>query len=330
LISPAFDVYVKAEPSDPRDPNDRGSIVTITAPDALAERIAADIRRFDTRPRQVLLDARVVTLERGDLLNLGVEWGWPRLQAGFNYDTTGNGLVPAPGENFMGGIRLGYTSGREFTDSLLAALNLLQERSQAEIVSSPQILAQDSRQSQLKVITEEWFMMTAPASQSFFLTQSELQKIESGTVLSITPRIGDHNDMTLEMAIEVSDSIPNGRGSGLPVVTRRVAKNAVTVEDGGTVALAGLTESRSRSKDSSVPGLSKLPLVGPLFKNTNKDRANREVAVFVTAHLVRDAKDIALQTPQAGPATVRVPALQSDQDGFKQDLERAMANRGNR
>jgi type II secretory pathway component GspD/PulD (secretin) len=327
MMSPAFDVYVKAEPADPRDPNDRGSVVTITAPAALTERIVADIRKLDIRPRQVLLDARVVTLERGDLLNLGVEWGWPKVYAGFNYDSTGNGDV---GSNFMSGIRLGYTSGRDFTDSLLMALNLLKENSQAEIVSSPQILAQDGRMSQLKVVTEEWFMMTAPASQSFVFTQSELQKIESGTVLSITPRIGDHNDMTLEMAIEVSDSIPSGRGSNLPVVTRRLAKNAVTVEDGGTVALAGLTESRSRSKNSSVPGFSSLPLVGPLFKNQNKDKANREVAVFVTAHLIRDSKDVALRAPQASQATVRVPALQSDQDAFKQDLERALANRSSR
>jgi type II secretory pathway component GspD/PulD (secretin) len=329
LVSTAFDPYVKAEPADPRDPNNRGSLVTITAPEKLAARIEADIRRLDNRPRQVLLDARVVTLERGNLLNLGVEWGWPRLQAGFNYDSTGNALTPP--SNFMAGFRLGYTSGREFTDSLLAALNLLQESSQAEIVSSPQILAQDSRLSQLKVVTEEWFMMTPPPNQSTLFTNSQLEKIESGTVLSITPHIGDHNDMTLELAIEVSDSIPSARGSGLPVVTRRIARNLVTVEDGGTVALAGLTENRSRSKDTSTPGLSKLPLIGPLFKNQNKDKANREIAVFVTAHLIHDAKDIALRTPpQMDQATVRVPAVGGDEDEFKQDLERAMANRSNR
>jgi type II secretory pathway component GspD/PulD (secretin) len=328
LISPAFDIYVKAEPSDPRDPNNRGSIVTITAPESIADRIAADVRRFDVRPRQVLLDARVVTLERGDLLNLGVEWGWPSLRAGFNFDSTGNGTDV--GSNFMYGIQLGYTSGREFTDSLLAALNLLQESSQAEIVSSPQILAQDGRQSQLKVVTEEWFMMTAPANQQLFYTNSQLEKIESGTILSITPRIGDHNDMTLELAIEVSDSIPSARGTGLPVVTRRIARNAVTVEDGGTVALAGLTETRSRSKDTSTPGLSKLPLVGPLFKNQNKDKANREVAVFVTARLIHDAKDIALRAPRSDQATVRVPSLPNDREEFEQDLRNAMADRNNR
>jgi hypothetical protein len=328
LLSSAFDMYVKTEPADPRDPNNRGSIVTVTAPTALVDRIVADIRKFDNRPRQVLLDARVVTLERGNLLNLGVEWGWPTLRAGFNFDSTGNGLDPA--SNFMGGIRLGYTSGREFTDSLLAALNLLQESSQAEIVSSPQILAQDGRQSQLKVITEEWFMMTAPLQEALVFTNSQLQKIESGTVLSITPRIGDHNDMTLEMAIEVSDSIPNGRGSNLPVVTRRIARNAVTVEDGGTVALAGLTESRSRSKDSSTPGLSKLPLVGPLFRNQNKDKANREVAVFVTARLIRDAKDIGLRTPQESQATVRMPTVGGGEDEFEQDLRNEMSKRSGR
>ena len=46
-----------------------------------------------------------------------------------------------------------------------------------------------------------------------YYNQAELQKIESGTVLTITPYIGDNNDITLEMAVEVSDSIPKARGS---------------------------------------------------------------------------------------------------------------------
>ncbi len=273
----------------------------------------------DARRRQVLLDVRVVALERADLLNLGVEWGMPRLQRAFHYDSTGNGNIDS---NQMAGIRLGYTSDGEFTASLLAALDLLQEAGQADILSSPRILAQDGRQSQLKVVTEEWFMMAAPTPAESSPSAPQLQKAETGTTLTVTPRVGDHNDMTLEMAIEVSDSIPSGRGSNLPIITRRLAKNAVTVKDGGTVVLAGLQESRSRSKDSSAPGLSELPL----SKDQNKDKATREVAIFVTAHLVDSPEAGSSPAPKPAETTIRIPpATDREEEGKGEKSPRTSA-----
>ena len=321
LLSTAFSQYVKAEAVDSRDPNNRGHILTITAPPTIADRIVEDIRQLDTRPRQVLLEARVVVMERGDLLNLGVQWGFPTFRAGVMYDPS---LVNQENvlKNPMMGIRIGYTAGREFTESLLAALRLLQENSQADIVSSPKLLAQDGRQSQLRQVTEEWFMMTSPTQQQLFYAQSELQKIESGTVLSITPHIGDNNDITLDLAIEVSDSIPSGRGSQLPVVTRRTAQNSVTVEDGGTVALAGLTENRSRKKEQRVPFMSDIPLVGGLFRNKDNDKSSREIAVFVTAYMIRDAKDVNFRAPEPTEASMRTEPARNE---FRQNLAEALS-----
>jgi hypothetical protein len=105
-------------------------------------------------------------------------------------------------------------------------------------------------------------MMTAPINQNMFYSQSQLETIKSGTTLEMTPLIGDNNDITIELAVEVSDSIPQGRGSDLPVVTRRTAQNSVVIRDGGTVAVAGLTENRTRDKNKRVPFFSELPLVG--------------------------------------------------------------------
>ncbi len=298
LLSPAFAQYVRTS----NDPNSR--LVSVTAPPDLARRIINEVRRLDLKPRQVLLDARVVVMERNDLLNVGVEWGWPQINVG----AFGTGFDLEDAGKWPWGIQMGYTPDQTFTNSLLMALNLLEQNNQAEIVSNPQVLAQDGRLSELGVITEEYFLLT-PQSQNntLFYTQAEMVTIESGTKLSITPRIGDNNDITLEMATEVSDSVPKGAGSDLPVVTRRTARNVVTVRDGGTVALAGLTESRTKKTDQRVPGLHKLPLVGGLFKNNDNEASSREIAVFVTAHLVPDGT-----TVKAAPTRMQpLPALGS-------------------
>lgn len=324
LLSPAFAQYVRTS----NDPNNR--FVSVTAPPDLARRIVSEVKKLDLKPRQVLLDARVVAMERSDLLDLGVEWGWPQISAGvfgtaFNLDDAGT---------WPWGVQIGYTPDQTFTNSLLMALNLLQQNSQAEIVSNPQVLAQDGRLAELGVLTEEYFMLTPTiTNNSLFYSQTEMVKIESGTKLSITPRIGDNNDITLEMATEVSDSIPKAAGSELPLVTRRTSRNVVTVRDGGTVALAGLTENRAKKIDKRVPGLHALPLVGGLFKNTDNSASTREIAVFVTARLVPDGTTVRAgsaprvpQQPQPQPQPLGSGAQTATPGLSRGDLEASLRN----
>jgi type II secretory pathway component GspD/PulD (secretin) len=286
-LSPAFEPYVKAD----TDPNSH--VLSVTAAPDMVDRIVADLRRVDVRPRHVLLDARVVVMERTDLLDVGVEWGFPQISAGtFGADTA---------VSWPWGVQIGYSPDQTFTNSLLMALNLLKENGQAEIVSNPQVLAQDGKPSEIRVMTEEYYMLQPQATNNAqFFSTTEMVTITSGTMLNITPRIGDNNDITLELAAEVSDSIPAAAETQLPVVTRRTARNVVTVQDGGTVAVAGLTENRSMKKDRRVPGFSNLPLVGGLFKNQNDEGVTKEIAVFVTASLVPETGQIAYQpAPQA-------------------------------
>ncbi len=293
LLSTAFRPYVQSEIGPPG--TDTFTVV-VTAPPALAKRIIDDLKQIDKVRLQVLLDARIVVMERGNLLNLGVQWGWPKISFGmFGNDLSGKG---ASGQMDFGGdipwgLSIGYTPDATFTNSLEIALNLLSQNDEATIIANPQVLAQDGKVAEINVMTEEYYFMTGAQNfqqVGFFGSYySELEKVESGTKLNITPHIGDNNDITLALAIEVSDSIPRGRESDLPVVTRRTSTNTVRIKDGGTVALAGLTENRTRTDKRRVPGLSKLPLIGGLFKNTNDEAASREIAVFVTAHIIPES-----------------------------------------
>ena len=286
-------------------------MLLVTAAPAIADRIEADIKQIDRVRRQVLLDAHVVVMEKGNLLNLGAEWSWPTIQSGtFANPSATNSAGTTSGWPY--GIQIGSTPDRTFTDSLMMALNLLVENKQAEIIANPKVVAQDGRQVEMKVIEEEWFMMISPGPKSF-VTGAKLSKIESGTVLTITPDIGDNNDITLQMAVEISDIIPKARGgSDLPRMTRRLAKNAVTVKDGGTVAVAGWTENRSKMTEQRVPVLGSIPLIGGLFRSKTNEPSNREVAVFVTVHLVPDTSGAPLPTSPAvkiaAPAASQVAA----------------------
>ena len=284
LLSSAFREYVQAEIGRPGADT---YTVVVTAPPALMERIISDLKQIDHLRPAVLLDARIVVMERGNLLNLGTEWGFPKISFGFfaNDFRETAGMTDFGGK-MPWGLQIGYTPDATFTNSLDIALNLLTQNDEATMLANPQVLAQDGKVAEITVMTEEYYMMTADTGGGYYYSRSELEKVESGTKLTITPHIGDNNDITLEMAIEVSDSIPRATGSGLPRVTRRTATNTVRIKDGGTVALAGLTENRTRTGKRRVPGLSKLPLIGGLFKNTRDEKSSREIAVFVTAHII--------------------------------------------
>ncbi|OHB64182.1 MAG: hypothetical protein A2168_00715 [Planctomycetes bacterium RBG_13_50_24] len=282
--------------------------VVVTAPPKMMNRIISDLEQIDRPLSQILLDARIVVMEKGDLLNLGVEWGWPKIQAGmFSSDHYARG---DPERDFGGegpwGIQIGYTPDALFTSSLELTLNLLAQNGEATILTKPQVLAQDGKESKIEVTTEEYYMLTSPELAGSFYTRTELQEIKSGTTLTITPHLGDNNDITLQVAVEVSDSIPRGRGSDLPVVTRRKAENNVTIKDGGTVALAGLTENRTRKDVRRVPGFSSIPLIGSLFKSSNNENSTREIAVFVTARLVSNkGQAVEFTQPSDIPAPLR-------------------------
>jgi len=329
LLSRAFRTYVQAEipilvPGEIEDVGgttvsttvrSQTYTVLVTAPPALAERIIADLKLIDKVPDQVLLKARIVAMTRTDLLNLGIEWGWPTMQIGaFSGDNYGHG---DPLNDFGGetpwGIQMGYSPDLTFTNSLQLALNLLTVNGEATILSKPQVMAQDGKRAQMRVINEEYFFLTADnANQSQFSFQSsQLETIESGTTLTITPHIGENNDIMLQIAIEVSDSIPRGRDTELPIVTRRTAENNVRVLDGGTVALAGLTQDKTITTDKRTPGLSNLPLIGGLFNNSNDITTAREIAVFVTAHILRHDSQQTAGIPQALDQGFAPPASQS-------------------
>ncbi|MEI7837809.1 MAG: secretin N-terminal domain-containing protein, partial [Planctomycetota bacterium] len=141
LLSPSYRDFVQAVP--------KGNEVFVTAPEALMARIEADIRQMDKAPGHVMLEARVVVLAQNDLRSLGVKWDWPKIQVGAfsNSDTHGG----AAGPSWPWGIQVGYTPGKEFTNSLLLTLNLLSQNEGATVVSSPQIMAQDGKEAQIKI-----------------------------------------------------------------------------------------------------------------------------------------------------------------------------------
>ncbi len=295
--------------------NVTSNTVSATAPAELLERIISDLKLIDQPSRHVMLDARVVAMERGDLLNLGVQWDWPEIRAGTFSDSEHHGGGATERVDWPWGIQIGYTTGQEFTNSLLLTLNLLAQNDEATVLASPQVLAQDGQEAEIKVVTQEYFKIS---QEAYYYTRFELETIETGTTLTITPHIGDNNEITLEISAEVSDVIARGEDN-LPVVTRRTTKNTVRIEDGGTAAVAGLMDNRTRSQKSRAPGLADIPILGALFRNKNRIKSSRQVSVFVTARLMPETGRLR-QEPVEDQTLIELVG-----EEFKKDLQKTLS-----
>lgn len=247
--------------------------VAVSAPPRLAEAILRDISAIDSPRPHIMLDARVVVLEQSDILDFGGSVEWPQIGAGGVFGDS----VDFPWE-----VRIGYTPDREFTNALTMTLNLLSQNDQATILTSPQVLAQDGIPAEIRVTTEEYFQIT---SEDGNFVRSELEQIETGTILAITPQVGRNGDITLDLELEVSDVVSRGQ-MNLPVVSRRTAQSRIQVENGGTAAVAGLVDTRSQLGNAGTPGLRTVPILGRAFSTDTLAHNARQVAIFVTATIV--------------------------------------------
>ncbi|HOE96523.1 MAG TPA: hypothetical protein PLS90_15300 [Candidatus Sumerlaeota bacterium] len=83
----------------------------------------------------------------------------------------------------------------------------------------------------------------------------------------------------------------------MPVVTRRITENTVWIEDGGTAIIAGLTDTRNRKGAERVPYLHRIPILGRLFRADIWSDTERQVGVFITAHLMQEGPSTETVTP---------------------------------
>jgi type II secretory pathway component GspD/PulD (secretin) len=284
--------------------------ISISAPDHIAARIMSNVRTVDVPRRHIMLEARIVVLDRSDVLNFGGALQTPTVTAGFNSST-------AVGAQYD--ISVGYLQTRTFTNALNLTLNLLSQNDEATIVASPKVLAQDGIPAEIKVTTEEYIQIT---SETNGVSRGQLEQIETGTILSITPQVGLNGAMTLDMNLEVSDVISRG-AQGLPVVSRRTAKSTVQLQSGGTAAVAGLVDTRTQTGSAGLPGSQQLPFLGRAVRTDSLKHNARQVAIFVTATLV-DANGNRLDGSQARGQ--RATAV--DEDEYRAELRFALTELG--
>ncbi len=113
-----------------------------------------------------------------------------------------------------------------------------------------------------------------------------------GTIIRITPHINEHDEIRLEIEEEISEvDTPQG-DLGVVPINRRQAKTEVMVRDQQTVVIGGLMRETVTTSESKIPILGDIPLLGALFRRTERRRQKNNLLLFLTPYIIRDMADL--------------------------------------
>jgi general secretion pathway protein D len=121
---------------------------------------------------------------------------------------------------------------------------------------------------------------------------TEVQYRDTGTLLSVTPRINAGGQVTLEISQEVSlpGTEPAVGGGGNVAIAQRTVNSTVIVQSGQTVVLGGLIRESKTEAKAGIPVLMDMPWIGNLFSSTSEDVSRTELIITISPQVVEDAR----------------------------------------
>jgi general secretion pathway protein D len=247
--------------------------------------IEAAIRRLDIAPRQVLIEATIAEVTLSNTLDYGVRWFLENSnnEIGFN--------APVPAQASGSGLAFAFfDEGKD----LSAFFDLLATESSVKFLSTPQVMVLDNQTANIRV--GDQIPVTTRSSQSTTNPDApivtEVQFRDTGTLLTVTPRINAGGQVTLEISQEVSlpGTEPAVGGGGNVSIAQRTINSSVIVQSGQTVVLGGLILENTNEGKSGIPVLMNIPLLGKLFSSTSEDVFRTELIVTVTPRVVENQR----------------------------------------
>lgn len=168
----------------------------------------------------------------------------------------------------------------------------------AEVRAYPKLVSLSGRTAMINIDTDTNLVLgaaTGQGQQIGVVATQQLQRITAGTALNITPIVGRDGIISAMIQIEVSDNSGTTTQNGVTVpatTTRRRITAEVQVKDGETVAIGGLIVDNKSIDRVGLPFLTRLPIIGDLISNRNKQRTQSELLVLITPKLRNLTPDV--------------------------------------
>ena len=274
------------------------------------------IAQVDIPVRQVMIESRIVEASDTFSKNLGVRLGvnqagkgWSASHGG-NYRTVVGGQIEAPGyqtgqaldvptfnnqalnvnmaAGTLGGVRAGALSFVLFNAARSVFLNLeisaLQADGRGKIISNPRVVTSDQTEATIEQGTE------IPYQQATSSGATSVSFKKASLSLKVKPQITPDDNVIMDLKVN-KDSRGQDTAAGPAIDTKQISTQ-VLVENGGTVVIGGIYTQDERTTVTKVPLFGDIPVLGNLFKNTQKRDDKTELLIFVTPRILKDTLNL--------------------------------------
>jgi general secretion pathway protein D len=295
------------------------------------------IDKLDQPRRQVFIEAVIMdlTIDRENQLGVAFNAGSATTTniSGTSGQTLGYGglnpfrsiLLPSPTDSTLNAFALGIRGpGLTGSENLLGTgfsipafgvlINALASTNDADILSTPHILATDNIPAEINVGQNiplqtnfgGFGAIPGLSGSSGSTGASPLGALgalggggtaprqDIGTKVKITPHLNDSDEVRLEVAEEISDITgqqPLGTLGAVPFA-KRTATTQLVVKDQQTVVIGGLMRSRVAKQDTKIPLLGDIPVLGALFRSRSTSLQKSNLILVLTPYIIREQADL--------------------------------------
>lgn len=295
------------------DESTNALIITASAKDY--QTLAAEVLdKLDIARKQVYVEAIIMELNINNERDLGVSGqggggfsigGNPALGFGSSLGGTAAGLSAAALSGLAAGVVSQTTQTLPVTQadgtitnleipSFGFVLNALQEDTNVNVLSTPNLLTLDNEEAEIIVGGEVPFptgtTLTPGGNTTFNVTRENV-----GITLKMTPQINEGDTVKIQLRQEITQVIPGASEVVLtslgPSTTKRSVETVVAAKDQQTIVIGGLIDDNVTVTTTKVPFLGDIPILGHLFKRRRTTKQKTNILVFLRPYIIRDTKD---------------------------------------
>ncbi len=249
--------------------------------------------------REVIIDAKVLEVELNHGYQAGINW------EALGLSQTGIGTIPATGnteiDNGLKAFTQFFALKGSYHHSFSILINLLATEGNVQVLSSPRIATMNNQKAIIKVGDDEFFITNVENTAIVVGSSAEtsqdidLTPFFSGIALDVTPEISSNGSVILHIhpiVSKVTDQnkkfTVSGEEQDLPLALSQIRESdsIVRAKNGQIVVIGGLMENKTQETIASTPFLSKVPLVGPLFRRTNQQSVKTELVILLRPIIV--------------------------------------------
>lgn len=242
--------------------------ITVLGSTAELQRIRQQVEEIDNAQQQVTIKATVIELARSKARSMGLSY----LSDVWSKDTSISGY---------NGFKFSVTSAHE------------ENLGSGNVLARPSITTFDGRKASILMGDKvPVFTSSSDSTDSDSDSTMSVEYKEVGVKLEVLPRINEEDKETITMVIKpsvstISQWVESGNNKA-PQISERSAETTLRVKSGETILLGGLLKDEEIKNIKQIPFLSKLPILGEIFKSRSIDKRNTEILIAITPTILYD------------------------------------------